>query len=88
MSDRFEHQQVAQNHFLQLEQYCHMHNISLPACRNHTIHCTMLILVLNDTENILLYPKILSLNAYRSLAFPPPPKFIQSTNSWLTGVTH
>ncbi len=42
----------SESFFLQLEQHCLMHTVSLPACKNHIIHHKMFVVVLNDAENI------------------------------------
>ncbi len=69
-------------YFFQLEQHSIAHTISLPVCKNHTIHCMTFILVLNNAENIPLSKKIV---VHASFAHIPPPSS-EDTYSWLAEV--
>ncbi len=64
---------------------CLMRTVSLPACKNHTIHCTMFVLALNNVENIPLWENIIVVSFTHIPSLPPPPCLSEDTESWLTG---
>ncbi len=70
--------------FWQLEQHFYVYHF-LQACKNHTIHRTMFVLVLNDAENIPLSENIIVI-CVSFTRIPPPP--LKDTDSWLTRVSH
>ncbi len=63
-----------------------VYTISLPACKNHTIHHSAFILALNNAENIPLSENIIVVHVSFICVLPPPLPPYPKIDSWLTGV--